>query len=235
MCPRNVLAQEQTNLPGWIGEKPSFTEEIRQTFFQSRVVFYPGGGRDGHPIKLFCSSRAAFCFVYADQDGYDCGEEPVGYKSVRDDEVPWPHRDRSFRFTGTEPRAARWIIFQRQEGYGPDHGHEFIAVLYVHGEAFTVYWDLWAVNGKAPYAIVLVDHSFGGNFTGHRFGGDQSPMCQWASEQNAWPDWLLVSELTTPWPGYQRASDGDPGGMHGDNRFLHRRQPPMISRSTRNA
>jgi hypothetical protein len=224
MNPYHILSQERTNLPDWIRETPSFTKEISDLFLQSRVVFYPGGGDDGHPVKLFGSSQAAFCFVYADQARCDYGRNPTGYWPLLQENVTWPKFKRPFRFNGTEPRMARWIIFQRQEGYGPDHGHEFIALLYVHGEAFTVYWDLWAQNGKAPYAILIVDHALGGNFTGRRFGGDQSPMYKWANANNAWSDWLLVSELgSKPWPGYHRVSTGDAGGMHHDKRFLYRK------------
>ncbi len=93
------------------------------------MVFYPGGGDDGHPVRLFGSSRAAFCFVYADTDerGYD--RVPTGYRPVLHEQVTWPELERPFEFNGTKPRMARWIIFQRLEGYGPDHGHEFIALL----------------------------------------------------------------------------------------------------------
>jgi hypothetical protein len=65
MEPCDLLSRERINLPDWIRETPSFTKEITDLFLQSRVVFYPGAGDDGHPIKLFGSSRAAFCFVYA--------------------------------------------------------------------------------------------------------------------------------------------------------------------------
>jgi hypothetical protein len=225
MRPHDILAREQINLSDWMHEKPSFTDELKGLFLQSRVIFYPGAGTDGHPIKLFGSSRAAFCFVYADQAGYDYGHDPTGYRLILREEITWPRPQgkRPFHFQGTAPRRAQWTVFQRREQFGLDHGHEFIALLYVHGEAFTVYWDLWAGTGKAPYAILLADHAFGGNFTGRRFGGHESPMYEWANANKAWPDWLLVSELgsTEPWPGYHCVSAADPGGMHHDQRFLY--------------
>ena len=190
MEPLDILARDQTSQPDWIREKPSITEGIRSQFLQSRVVFYPGGGDDGHPVKLFGSSRAAFCFVYADTDERGYGRDPTGYRPVIQEKVTWPELDRQFNFNGKNPQQAQWTIFQREQHLGDDHGHEFIALLYVHGEAFTVYWDLWAQNGKAPYAILIVDHGMGGNFTGRRFGGDQSPMYEWANANKAWPDWL---------------------------------------------
>ena len=236
MEPLDILARDQTSQPDWIREKPSFTDEIRSQFLQSRVVFYPGGGDDGHPVKLFGSSRAAFCFVYADTDERRYGCDPTGYSPVVREQVTWPELDRPFNFNGKNPQQAHWTIFQREQHLGDDHGHEFVALLYVHGEAFTVYWDLWAQNGKAPYAILIVDHGMGGNFTGRRFGGDQSPMYEWANANNAWPDWLLVSALgsTEPWRGYHRVSTGDAGGMHHDERFLYRKTADD-QRSHRNA
>jgi len=59
MKPLYILVQEKMNLPDWIRETPSFTKEISDLFIQSRVVFYPRAGADGHPIKLFGASRAA--------------------------------------------------------------------------------------------------------------------------------------------------------------------------------
>lgn len=230
MDPRDILTTDRTHLPDWIRGVPEFTQETKNIFFQSRVVFYPGAGEDGHAIKLFNSSRSAFCFVYADQSGCAYGSAPTGYRVVRDQAISkndfkrlLSPGERRVRFNGPQPWRARWLVFQRKAEYGDDHGHEYIALLYIGGEAFTVYSELWVRSGIAPYAILIVDHGFGGNFTGYRFGGDQSPMYGWASEQNNWPHWLLVSELTEPWPGYQCVSNESVGGMHNDRRFLYRR------------
>ena len=35
-------------------------------FFQSRVVYYPGSGTDGHAVRLFGSAHTAHCFFYLD-------------------------------------------------------------------------------------------------------------------------------------------------------------------------
>jgi hypothetical protein len=226
MNPLDILARDQTSQPDWIREKPSFTDEVRSQFLQSRVVFYPGGGDDRHPVKLFGSSRAAFCFVYADQAGCDYGRDPTGYKPVLQEQVMWPEFQRPFNFSVTNPRRAQWTVFKREKHLGDDHGFEFIVLLYVYGDAFTVYWDLWVGNGKAPYAILIEDYGIGGIFKGHPFGGPESPMYMWADAKIAWPNWLLVSEHppTKPWPGYHRVSTGDPGGLHHDKRFLYSRR-----------
>ena len=53
-------------IPQWLDEfENGDTFEIGQ-FFASRVVYYPGSGTDGQPVKLFGSSHSAHCFVYAD-------------------------------------------------------------------------------------------------------------------------------------------------------------------------
>ena len=232
MEPHIILRRERVGLPEWIREKPAFNENTRDLFFQSRVVFYPGAGSDGHAIKVFNLSDAAFCFVYANQGGCNYGQNPTGYRVVRDDQVLGQEfsqllipSERDVNFEGAKEWSARWIIFEREAGFGSDHGRQFFAVLYIQGEAFTTYWYLWARERMAPYAALIVDHGFGGNFTGRKFGGHESPMYLWAKENNAWPEWLLVSELgqTEPWPGYHRVSGGDQGGMHHDLRFLYRR------------
>ena len=60
------LHRASEDTPIWLdqfGEEDSFSA---QQFFASRVVFYPGSGTDGHPVKLFGSTHSAHCFVYAD-------------------------------------------------------------------------------------------------------------------------------------------------------------------------
>ena len=60
------LSQHRKPCPSWLDnfkEKDGFDH---QAFFGSRVVYYPGYGSDGQPVKLFGSSHSAHCFVYAD-------------------------------------------------------------------------------------------------------------------------------------------------------------------------
>jgi hypothetical protein len=72
-------------------------------------------------------------------------------------------------------------------------------------------------DGNPPYAVVVQDHGFGGNWT--TFGGDGSPLWSLA-RRGALPKWLLVADNTTPWPDYQVASNTDCGGMNASPRRL---------------
>lgn len=53
-------------MPSWLkvyrkGQSKPLTE-----FLGSRIVYYPGGRTDWHPVEVFGGSRSAHCFVYAD-------------------------------------------------------------------------------------------------------------------------------------------------------------------------
>jgi hypothetical protein len=52
--------------PRWLtshrtGVKPNLSD-----FFGSRVVYYPGAGIDGQPVRLFNMTHSAHCFMYVD-------------------------------------------------------------------------------------------------------------------------------------------------------------------------
>ena len=48
-------------------------------FFAPRVVYYPGSGTDGQPVKFFGSRHAAHCFVFVDYGiSQDCVMRELG-------------------------------------------------------------------------------------------------------------------------------------------------------------
>jgi hypothetical protein len=77
-------------MPTWLANFQQGDAFPREAFFGSRIVYYPGSGNDGHPVKLFGGSHSAHCFVYCDY-GYSKAtierelEHPVrafrGYRS----------------------------------------------------------------------------------------------------------------------------------------------------------
>lgn len=78
------------------------------------------------------------------------------------------------------------------------------------------------VKATAPYAVVLQDHGWGGNWTKFGKGGDLETL---ASSTVRLPQFLLVAANTDAWNGYS-AIDGvtiGGGGMHGSQRQLWRR------------
>jgi hypothetical protein len=60
------LRQQREDPPAWLGRFNPGDPFPREQFFASRVVYYPGSGTDGHPVKVFGSTHSAHCFVYAD-------------------------------------------------------------------------------------------------------------------------------------------------------------------------
>ena len=60
----HVLEQHREELPEWLTQP--MTRFDRRSFFQSRTVYYPGSGIDGHPVSLCGRAHAAHAFVYVD-------------------------------------------------------------------------------------------------------------------------------------------------------------------------
>ncbi len=54
----------EPSFPEWLKRpSPRFN---RNEFFNSRTVYYPGSGCDGHPVSLCARSHATQSFVYVD-------------------------------------------------------------------------------------------------------------------------------------------------------------------------
>jgi hypothetical protein len=56
-------------VPSWLDDFANGDAFERESFFASRIVYYPSSGTDGHPVKLFGSTHSAHSFVYA---AYSC-------------------------------------------------------------------------------------------------------------------------------------------------------------------
>src|SRR6266700_1312639 len=67
--PYSILRADAESVPEWLKTYSVGQPFPRKEFFSSRVVFYPGSGDDGHPLKLFGGTHAAHCFVFADFGG----------------------------------------------------------------------------------------------------------------------------------------------------------------------
>lgn len=44
------LRQQREDLPRWLARHRPGDRFVRQQFFSSRMVYYPGSGIDGHPV-----------------------------------------------------------------------------------------------------------------------------------------------------------------------------------------
>lgn len=212
-------------------------------FFSSQILFYPGPGRDGHPIAIFNSAHAAHCFVYADY-GYDRNEltsdlvdqpfrgyhtlgrihlsesdlTPHGWtRHVSVDEVP---------ASRGPPRSPFGIIeiLERDAEFDDDHGASRLAVLFLFADGFATFDALFCQsNGiRPPFCTVVQDHGFGGNYDRFGRGGLLEKL---ALRCGVFPQFLIVARNSVAWDGYNRCKGAlcEPGGQHRHNRCLYQR------------
>lgn len=236
-------------IPPWLDQFGDGVRFSRQGFFGSRVVYYPGSGTDGHPVKLFGSTHSAHSFVYADYDvtqpdleaelgnpghsfrGYhtlarlqlrESDLVPRGWTAHVQPDVP----QNRYRF-GTVAAAPFGFVevLERDRNLNDDHGARRLAILFLGADGIAAYDALFCQehSDSAPFAVVLQDHGFGGNYDKFGRGGLLESI---ATRCHVVPPYLLVAENTAPWPGFKPVHDvdGDRGGMHNTLRLLHERR-----------
>jgi hypothetical protein len=234
-------------MPGWLERFNPGAAFGREQFFASRVVYYPGSGTDRQPVKLFGSTHSAHCFVYADY-GVDRptveaelehpGHRFRGYHTVA--RVNLTERDFSprgwtphvgpaevarERYPSALASAFGFLeVLERDQERDDGHGARRLAILFLGADGIAAYDALFCQEDSvsAPFALVLQDHGFGGNYD--RFGRC-GLLERLATRCEVMPRWLLVGENTEPWAGFVRVPgvEGDRGGMHAHLRFLYER------------
>lgn len=216
------LSELRVNQSEWVRHQPEFTAETIRRFFSSRVVYYPGAGTDGRAIAIFNSTKSAYCFVHIDltttaqQVSNDLKAGPPqgcnGYTPVVASEIPTGIFRRLMRLDMTHPvwdqvpalKSVFWTILERDQDRSDEHGFEYLAILHIQAEAVWACQNLWSQADVNPFAVVLQDHGFGGNYA--PFGGKASPLYQ-AAQRTKYPDLLLVANNTKVWPDYQAVSE----------------------------
>jgi hypothetical protein len=211
-------------------------------FFTSQIVYYPGSGNDGSPVRLFNTAGAADCFLYVDYmlerdvllkqigsrgfKGYHtCSRielEPADFGVKR-----WsPH------LTSTEMRKA---IQPTVEPYGfleilektdlRVPGHERLAILFMCADGHAAYDALFCQpdSPSPPFAMVIQDHGFGGNWSEFGNGGALHMI---AMRAGIVPELMLVGDNSLSWAGFARIEGV--AGVCVDNRqwrYLEARLP----------
>ncbi|MDE0392426.1 MAG: hypothetical protein OXI57_10185 [Rhodospirillales bacterium] len=126
--------------------------------------------------------------------------------------------------------AVRLLVYERNSILGEDHGAERFAVFCLGMEARTAYeWFYGTMfRDNPPFAILLQDHGFGGDFAANRDNGfgDPDGVLYRAAEEAGLPEFLIVAENTSSWRDYVRVKGVDPdiGGMAGHERRLFERK-----------
>jgi hypothetical protein len=247
---RDVLAAEQEPCPQWLmAVTPDGPLDMRG-FLDSRTVFYPGSGVDGHPMKVFGGARAAHCFVYADYwyersvmvgalesevDGYGGGLR--GYRplvrfdlTAADFPVSWGPKTSRFA-----PASPPWSyksavapyaflqVLERLPEVDEAWGGQRLALLMMGADAFAVFEGLYCQPGGASnfYGLLLQDHGFGGN---HDSFGANGLMERMANGYGVFPRWQLVASNTRPWAGFEPMEGVYPSCGSNKLRRLHMRK-----------
>lgn len=232
-----LYRNHREDVPNWLKED----EFSLERFFESRTVYYPGAGNDGSPIRLFNRSHSAHCFVWVDQRyEFDQTKENgsldlKGYE-IRHHDLTDIRIRTNYNSEVGNTSCCHMVVYDRQPGFGDRHGAERLALLIIRAEAHSAYEQIYGDRFRTNplFAVVIQDHGFGGNFTGHTFGyeagaylASNSPILN-AAQRNGLPRFLLVGEHggTRVWPGYARVGNvcRTRGGMHNHRRWLYQRQ-----------
>jgi len=250
MTPEQYLKDKfHEEVPEWLqnfGENSKFNAK---NFFASRVVYYPGSGNDGHAVKVFGASHSAHCFVYVDYSVSSGSIKEAlsslrhkfsGYRSFA--RVELKERDISpdgwqSHATAEETNAFRAFfdfksplevqsfgfleVLEREAELDDSHGPHRLAILFLGADGVATYDALFCQEEQnAPFAILLQDHGWGGNYT--RFGQD-GVMSEIASRTNRKPQLLLIGSGTEAWHGFERVDPLEPtfGGWAGFPRLLY--------------
>ncbi|MBI3147470.1 MAG: hypothetical protein HYZ17_03035 [Betaproteobacteria bacterium] len=247
MTPSEYLREKREAMPDWLAQFTNGNAFPRQAFLSSRIVYYPGSGTDGHPVKLFGSAHAAHCFVYVDYGRTQAElektlEHPehgfLGYHRLarvplrESDLVPNGWRSHlapdelniasALNFASVADAPFGFLeVLERNPDLAEEHGAKRLAILFLGADGIASYDALFCQGHeqRPPFAVVLVDHGFGGNY--ERFGRD-GLLERIAQRCGVFPEFLLVAEYTQAWTGFERvpAVERDRGGMHNERRYL---------------
>jgi len=256
---QEYLADFGEPVPAWLENFKPGDPFSRREFFASRVVYYPGAGNDGHPVKLFGSTHTAHCFVYPDymlsrEQIAKSLEDPIqgflGYKSLarielaESDVTPngWtPHLE-----PGDQPETPHQVaqnkitpfafleVLAREEGLTDDHGAKRLAILFIGSDGIATYDAMFCQHDGTlpPFAVLVQDHGFGDNYDKFGSGGLLERL---ALRCQALPKWLLVAvkdNTNKAWQGYRQIDnvECERGGMHRNQRFLFERTSSIHDR-----
>lgn len=223
-------------MPRWLSRLESVQQFSPKSFLNSRIAFYPGSGFDGHLVKVFGSTHAAHCFVYADYGVSDAElkrtlDDPDkgfrGYRSLmridlkETDILPqgWtPHvSQEEVRYRASCPSAYNSFgfveILERSPDFDDEHGAKRLAIMFLGADGVAAYDALFCQRpGTAPFAMLLQDHGFSGNYTHFGRGGLLEKI---AIRANAFPRLILGADNTEIWMDYQLVpgTNASMGGM----------------------
>lgn len=221
--PDNYLLKHREEMPVWFSDYKD-GDPFPRNFFQSRLVYYPGSGNDGHAVRLFNSTHSAHCYLYVDYGipkstiieklsspesafrGYEIiskihvSEAELTPKRFMPRIVPPNASLLNAAFADARPFALL-AVFKRLPSFDNQHGAERFAVLFLAADGIATYQAIFCQQEQVnpPFAIKLQDHGFGGNWDRFGAGGFMQTT---ARHYGIYPSYLLVGDNTEPWEGY---------------------------------
>ena len=236
ITPAEYFSADKEPMPLWLvnhkkGDKVNILELLN-----SRLVYYPGAGTDGSPIRTFNIAHAAHVFVYVDY-GYNkekinselSDDAFVGYHLHHEQDVTKNEllplaflshvTEEEMRFAASgydmsirpEDGFALLKIYERNEEFGEEHGAQRFAILYIGADANLTYDVLFGNTDRSPYACVVCANMG----SGCTCFNENSLIKRIAERTNSFPKYL-VGGKTYGWNRYQmlktvsyvKASDG---------------------------
>ena len=238
---------EKCDVPTWLSSYKKGQKFSAQKFFSGKTVFYPGSGRDGHPVALFGGAHAAHSFIYADYGvsakdiieemsdsakgfkGYDIYEIldlkesdiiPNGWKPT----LPYEnlkHRTKFLKSLAIE-KFAFLTILERKVTYDEKHGPKRLAILFLGADGIATYDAIYCQQDsyESPFAILIQDHGFGLNYD---FFGSEGLLEKISDSANKFPKYILTDNSDRLWRSYEDLNlSYSVGGMHENHRRLYK-------------
>jgi hypothetical protein len=251
------LSFHKESLPEWLASIQPAEEFPMENFLDSRVVFYPGSGTDGFPVKEFGSSYAAHCFVYADYlmdqakilsdldndkrgfSGYRLSARikihpskiiPEDYQtSIRLNELRESNRRGILdRVPLEKPLYAFAEILERMDEHDETGGPKRLCILFIGLDAFAVYEALFYRAGRVRPPYGILIQDHGFGGNYSRFGGSGF-MYQTARAARTFPQWLLVAQNSLQWPEYEIVPEVSSAGDRLQRSLYHRAAQPLTN------
>lgn len=235
-------------MPDWLSNYSPESNFDAESFFASRVVYYPGSGLDGSIVAFFGRRHLAHYYVYADYGltreylegairspgfrGYESlGTQGLRVEDLRVGAIEY-HLSAPEMREGNERRTQKsglagvppygfLAVFQRKSGFDDDHGPTRFACLFLYADGHAAYDALFCQpNQNAPFAVAIQDHAFGGNYSDFGRGGLMNRI---ADRTHRWPELLLCSANDRVWDHYRLVPGevAEHGGAHGHARRLY--------------
>lgn len=240
----DYLIKDKEPMPKWLADFQPGQELNYQEMLSSRVLYYPGSRFDGQPIETFNRSHHLHVYLYVD---YGCNQSDThnvifkegffGYERIELRTISYwemiskaeltielTFEQRKERDYWSSPAAnnayAYFCIFERKKGFDDEHGAQRFALFFLGHDGITTYDYLFGSKKyKTPYAVLIQDFGFGGNYD--KFGNN-GLLHKAARMTNSYPKLLLCAQDTEIWNGYTKLENVEcvKGGVKHMARFL---------------